>query len=234
MLEAPALCPAGEGGSGVATGAMRKIRHRVQREKAAPVSRLAEGSSGITFSGRRLRRRVGRRGHHVAAGGRRGPGGGRERRGDALAPRRRKLQHRDRQAEKASASYLRKEAPASRPAGGEALVSRPARRRSCVVTDRRRGPGIGTGVATGGRRGPRRSRRHVTDATTHRRRRPRRHDLRKEAPASRPAGGGESSIVPSWRRSPGVVTSTRIKDVAVPTSKRAENNCAHACHAETR
>jgi len=42
MLEAPALCPAGEGGSGVATGAMRKIRRRVQREKAAPVSRPAK------------------------------------------------------------------------------------------------------------------------------------------------------------------------------------------------
>ena len=77
MLEAPALCPAGEGGSGVATGAMRKIRRCVQREKAAPVSRPAEGSSGITFSGRRLRRRVGREersSHHIAAGRRRGPG----------------------------------------------------------------------------------------------------------------------------------------------------------------
>ena len=168
MLEAPVLCLAAEGGSGVATGAMRKIRRRVQREKAAPVSRLAEGSSGITFSGRRLRRRVRREERSSRRGRREERPWGRERRGDALAPRRRKLQHRDRQAEKASASYLRKEAPASRPAGGEALVSRPARRRSCVVTDRRRGPGIGTGARMLRRRDRREKRPPAFSASRHR------------------------------------------------------------------
>ena len=84
MLDAHALCPAGEGGSGVVTRAMRKIRRRVQRMKAAPVS-PGEGGSGVASGGRKLWYHIqreealdvasgGRRGHHVAAGGRRGPG----------------------------------------------------------------------------------------------------------------------------------------------------------------
>ena len=174
--EDPASRPAGEGSSGVASG-RKKLRYHIQREEA-PTSRRAGGEVITSHRGRQEERPWGH-----------------DRRGDALAPRRRKLQHRDRQAEKASASYLRKEAPASRPAGGEALVSRPARRRSCVVTDRRRGPGIGTGARMLRRRDRREKRPPAFSASRHRC-----HDPQEEkASASRSAQGG-SGVATGGRR----------------------------------
>ena len=171
--------PAGGGGSGIAFY-RRRLRHHVWQEKAL-ASHRAEGEV-ITLR---------------PTGGE-APGSRPARGCFGTATGRRRLQRHDRQAEKASA-------------GGEALVPRPPTRRSCVATDQTRVSGVQTSVRMLQRHDRweerlRRPRRHDPDITTRRRKRPQRHDRHKEAPALRPAGGGESSILPSWRSGPDIMT----------------------------